>query len=280
MTEYLSGAQAIADARLRVRGLPPQQGVLLLEGRDDVRLFGPHSFGLETVIPCGSKPKLLDAYSRIRPGEERLFLFIADCDYDVPAGKLAPSRNLVLTTNVDVETDLLDLGLLDRLVLETVPSAVVSETHLASLSSEVLSRSVALAEAIGQLRQVSAVEGLGLSFDGLRYHRYRSRGEVTADRAKLAKVTREHAGEPVNIDPGGLETRAAAIPGGLRVCHGKDLIGAIAAVLHEDYGVPAEQLRFLPSLLRTAVDSGVLTRWALVRRIRRWETQTGRRVLR
>lgn len=102
MISYLSGAEVLADARLRLGALPADQGILIVEGYDDVRLFSPHSVGKESLLPCGNKDKLLDAYGRLEPGEEARIVFVADCDYDVPAERLRPASNLIITDYVDV----------------------------------------------------------------------------------------------------------------------------------------------------------------------------------
>jgi hypothetical protein len=274
---YLSGAEALADGRLRIASLPTDQGILFVEGRDDVRLFAPLTHGIETIIPCGAKWKLLDAHSRLRVGEGYKFVFVADCDYDVPAQRLRPQPNLILTATVDVESDLIALGLAKRLVLELVPSAVTSDEQLSLVTTQVVDRAMALAVAIGRLRQVSAVESLGLTFQGIRHSRHRATGTSTVD---VEKLTRRIHGGSEAIELRDLAAKADQAPSDCRVCHGKDFLVAIATVLHDDFGVPLAELKTLPRMLRAALSPVVLDVWDVTRRIRRWETASGRRILR
>jgi hypothetical protein len=276
---YLTGKEALADARLRSGELGSDHALVFVEGRDDVRLLAPYSLGLELFIPCGNKRKLLEAYAGIEDGEESRFLFIADCDYDVPAGALAPQQSLLLTNGVDVEADLFGLGVLEALVLELVPPAVSSPAALDVITQSVRERVLALAEAIGRFRQLSAVSGLGIAFGDLKYHKYRLPGTAQVDEDKLARVLLQSSGIQT-LDAHGLLEQAREIPCGITMCHGADILGSLAAVLHKDFNVPIAVLRQLPSLLRASTTAEQLERWEVVRRIRRWEQRHGRCLLR
>jgi hypothetical protein len=275
---YLSGADVLADARLRLSGLPADQGILVLEGRDDARLFVSRSVGSESLLACGKKATLLQAHGLLRPGEENRIVFVTDCDYDVAVGQLTPRDNLIVTRLVDVEADLIDMGTLEALIVELVPSAIVSSERRAEITRSVVQRGARVAEAVGRFRLISAREGLGLSFRHIKLHRYRATGGGEIDVIKLANalasssencgLTRDELAQAVLIEPDNIKLR-----------HGKDWLHAMAVVLHQDFGVPKARLMELESMLRLAVTDAGFADWEVVKRVRRWELSAGRRVL-
>jgi hypothetical protein len=279
MSGYVSGVAALTDGRLRLSGLPPDQGILLLEGRDDVRLLAPILLGLDAVIPCGNKPKLLQAFHALRSGEDRRFVFVADCDYDVPLGRLAPAENLILTSGVDVEADLISLGLTERIVTELVPEAINSDTGLRETTRIVEERAMAIADAVGRFRRLSAERGLGLSFATLRYRRHRTAGSNDVDLAKLARTLRQ-TNPMCGLDARELETLARALPVANNGAHGDDLLGGIEAVLRDDLRVTPPSVETLVRLLRASATTETFEQWDVYRRLRAWEARTGRRILR
>lgn len=279
MPSYLSGAQVLADARLRLSGLPHDQGVLLLEGRDDVRLFLGFCLGGESLLACGKKRTLLEAHQLLRAGEEAQMLFLADCDYDVPTGRLVPAENLIVTGLPDTEADLLALGVLERLILELVPGAVESDLQRREITASVMGHSQALAYALGRFRLLSAKQNLGLAFEGVKLSRYRARGSSSVELEKLARALAARS-EGCPMGERELLSAVTEMGGGEATCHGKDLLRAITTVLHQDHGVPVSRLEHAQSMLRLAVTTEAFGRWEVVRRIEAWELKVGRRVLR
>jgi hypothetical protein len=278
MTSYLSGAEVLADARLRLGTFPADQGILVVEGRDDVRLFSPHSVGLVSLLPCGNKVKLLDAYARLERGEEARIVFVVDCDYDVPTGRLTPASNLIVTDYVDVESDLIHLGLLKRLILELVPSAVGSDAQLEETSRVVFERARTLAEEIGRFRLLSTRDGLGLNFERLVYKRYRSKGGMLVDREKLGRALHK-TNHTCGLTPEALVSEACGVQGSSKLCNGKDMLLAIETVLHDDFGVKTSKIKQLDVLLRLAMTGEMMQQWRVVRRLSAWQQATGRIVL-
>jgi hypothetical protein len=278
MSGYLSGAEVLADARLRLSGLPPDQGLLILEGRDDVRLFLSRSVGSQSLLACGKKRTLLHAHELLRPGENARIVFVTDCDYDVAVGRLTPQQNLIVTQLVDVEADLIDLGTLQAVVVELVPRAITSADQLNEITAAVVTRAGAVAETIGRFRLVCAEQNLGLAFDHIKLRRYRRVGSSQVDVAKLAhSVVATNEDCPLTRDE--LMGEARRVPGGAKLRHGKDWLRATAVVLHQDFGVPIARLAELESMLRLALSDVGFAGWEVVKRVRRWEETTGRRVL-
>src|SRR6476660_7216731 len=97
--------------------MPSSAAVLIVEGSEDRRLLVP-TLPLGRIIPATGKEPLLGAYRLLSPAEHARIAFIVDCDFDVPAGKLRGSPNLIITTHPAAETDVLDLGGLTGVVNE------------------------------------------------------------------------------------------------------------------------------------------------------------------
>jgi len=276
---YESGAEIIADARMRLSGLPHDQGILILEGGDDLRLFLEHAISGQSLIACGNKRKLLEAHALLEIGEDRRIIFVTDCDYDVPAGRLRPSDNLIVTGLTDVEADLLALGVLRRMVIELVPVALESDAQASNITQTVMERASALAEPVGRFRLLSAQNDLKLCFKKLRLGRYRHAHTANADITGIAQTLASRSPECPLTSKELLEA-VAQVQENPQLCQGKDLLLGAISVLHQDYAVPTSRLKEAHSMLRLALTADAFETWSVVRRIDRWETQTARRVLR
>lgn len=275
---YLSGAEVLSEARLRRASLGPTDGVLIVEGRDDFRLINRVCRSSAHVLPAGEKEKVLDAAARLRPNEDREFVLLVDCDYDVPAGELQGKPHLIITKCPDAECDMVALGIFEQVVLQTVPAAAGSHSRLKEITEIVLDRSVALAGAVGQLRQLSRVENLGLDFDGLRFARTREKKTAIVNRERLTEMVLRRSGSQMSVE--GVHERAGGIAAGLMTCNGHDLVESLRAVLKEDFGVRGATATGLEQLLRVAAgDPQFLESWSVIERIRTWETETGKAVL-
>src|SRR5205823_5004301 len=104
MPRYTSGVEVLADGRIRLDAMSDDASILVVEGRDDFLTFAPRCGTVTSIITAGKKYHVLDAHDHLRPDERDRFVFVVDCDYDVPAGRLAPGPNLILTRNSDRET--------------------------------------------------------------------------------------------------------------------------------------------------------------------------------
>jgi hypothetical protein len=276
MPAYLTGVEVVGDARLRLNALPLSVGVLIVEGRDDRRIMQPRCIRPDIVVVAGGKPRLLESFDRLRPQEHSRIVFVFDCDFDAPIADALPRQaNVAITSHPSAETDLVALGAIERVVSELLPSTA----DLAADTAEIVNRAVAVAEPFGRLRRASRVHGLGLDFDGLEIKRVRrrSQGSVTMDRACDVMLSRSTPSRSISPD----ELRALAVVGGggLAACAGHDLVAALRAVLHQDFGVVERDLLQLEGMLRLAFSEEMFGRWGVVDRIRRWESETGCRVL-
>jgi len=163
----------------------------MLEGRDDLLVFSPRCVSLDSIIVCGNKPKLLEAYELTESSERDRIVFIADCDYDVPSGRLSPGEGLILTKHTDIETDLVELGIVRSIALRAVPSSRGSDDAVASTERHILEEAIKLAETPGQLRHLSAVRGLGLKVGGLQLRRYRDKASRSVSRDRIIEAVRQ-----------------------------------------------------------------------------------------
>jgi hypothetical protein len=230
------------------------------------------------VLPAGEKAKVLDAAARLRPDENREFVLLVDCDYDVPAGALRGQPHLIITRCPDAECDMIALGILEQVVLQVVPAAASGHLRLKEITGSVLDRSVALAGAVGQLRQLSRLEDLDLKFDGLRFAKAREKNTAIVDTERLTDMVLRRSGSRMTAED--VSGRAGRIAVGLMTCNGHDLVESVRAVLKEDFGVKRATATGLEQLLRVAAgDPQFLESWSVIERIRDWEAETGRAVL-
>lgn len=278
MSEYSSGAEVLSEARLRRDGLGDDSGVLIVEGRDDLRLLKEICRSPAHVLPAGKKQRVLEAAERLRPREDRKFILLVDCDYDVPAGKLRGSSNLVITKYSDAESDMVALGVLEKVVFHAVPAAAGSEEQLKAITAIVHERAIELASAVGRIRRVSKLDQLGLDFKGLRFQRVRKKGTADIDDEKLASMVVQRSESEISGPE--LAARARDMPSGVMPSNGHDLVESVRVVLHEDFGIKQVELANIDQLIRAcASEPQFITRWSVVERIRAWEAKSGRGVL-
>jgi len=220
----------------------------------------------------------LEAYDALEGDDDERMIFVTDCDYEVAAGTLHGSRNLVITEHADVESDLLLMGALKSAIAELIPDALDTDEALREATVHVLQRSIAVAEPIGRVRKVGRLTGVVFDFDDLRFQRLRSTGSRMPDMERAAEVIvqRTHGCGMSRED---LMAAMDEVGGGPEVCNGHDLVAAVKTVLHQDYNVPMAATEALPRLIRMALDERMFEQWSVVRRIRRWERETGRNVL-
>jgi hypothetical protein len=249
---------------------------VIVEGDDDRRILAGCCVAREQVIPVGGKALVLEAQKH-SSGHDHC-VFVVDCDYDVPAMKLKPAPNLIITKNTDAEVDLLELGAFRRVLDQLLPQETASEAQAARTCERVLSRVVAIGEVVGAARFVASTENIPLRFKGFQFATYRKAGSSSVARRQLfdALVRRSKA---AHITVAQLEAKALSAPTGMVACHGKDLVESFADVLVRDFGVKAQMLVALPHMLRLAAEGDVTQAWSVIGRLREWEIRTEMRLL-
>jgi hypothetical protein len=278
MPAYPSAESLIADARLRLDRFGKDHGVLVVEGPDDKRLFAPLAKNRQQVIAAGGKGRLLAAQSLAVEHEHNRVLFLADCDYDVALGHLAPAKNLVITTYADVEADLLALGAVRHLVENLVPATLDSDEYLEEVVEAVFTRSTALADVLGRLRRVARSEGFKVDTKSVKHHKYRRQRSDEVDEPKLIRALRQGSPDcPLPSDE--LESLVGKISRGYENCNGHDLVAAIGHVLRDDFGVRNQTVESLEKLVRYRVPADLIASWKVIQRIRGWEVGENCRIL-
>src|SRR5580658_6101375 len=117
MSFYPDAQALLSDVRLRLEALGEKSSALIVEGNDDQRLFHSWVAATAQVVPTGGKTLLRSALLSIREDDRGRVLFLTDCDYDVAAGTLRGGPDIVITSTCDVESDLIELGILERLAI-------------------------------------------------------------------------------------------------------------------------------------------------------------------
>ncbi len=222
---------------------------------------------------------LLEAYRAYERTQGVRYVFITDCDYDVPAGELRPQSALIVTRNPSLETDLVDIGLLAQIVEEFIPRGKWRGGSAVATLQYVTQESVALAEGLGRLRCVAREERLRLRFSPLRERLRKYRRDGRADIDKMVEVLGQQA-RPGSVDALQIKDAAEQLDGGLGVCDGHDLLAAVGVILHDDFGVETKATAGIPSVLRAAVDEQAFEKTEIGRRLRKWQTMSGLQVLR
>jgi hypothetical protein len=277
MPFYPSPQSLLADARLRLDGLPASRAVLVVEGPDDQRLFSPRVLSSPQIVVSGGRGLLLAAYSEASSKDLASIVFITDCDYEVARGSLRPGPSLIITKNVDAESDLLELGLFDRLGIELVPRALSSDAAAREVGAALRQRSVAFAEVLSQVRRVALEHGVELDVDDIKYRRTRVAGTKDVNGETLVKKLGQRSSH-CGLTPARFLGEVRSMPTSYMFCNGHDLINALHFVLREDFDVSVERVE-LARLLRIAA-SEVFPSWTVVRRLIRWQVASGRAVLR
>lgn len=241
-------------------------------------LPGAHKAGEQVVVTNG-KRLLTGAHQSMRPQDRGRIVFIRDCDDDVRRGELKPAPDLIVTKHADVEADLIALGALEKVVAELVDGAVASHETLKRITEELVERALGVGIPLGRVRRAAHEAGVALEFEShdLNFDRLREAGvaKVELERAadEIARLGRLTSRQQERI-----QAKIDAIPGDALICNGKDLIAAAGAILKSDFRVRSPAVRSMTQLVRIGVTDRRDT-WDVVRRIRLWESQHGRRVL-
>jgi len=266
-----SSESLVADARLRLDALPRGVGLLVVEGSEDRRIFS-HILPLELIVAAGHKPLLLDAHALLDASEHSKVAFVVDCDYDVPAGRLHGSSNLIITEYPGVETDMVSLGAFLPVTRELLPAFGSSDRALSQVARRIMSKAISLAEQVGRIRHAAATLGEPLRFDRLQMERFWKRHRQPDPEEMVRLLVDQSEGLRATRDE--ILQAAREAPTGLIVCAGHDLVRALQAVLHQDYAVSIQRTRMLPEMLRLA-SADLISQWKVIERLRRWQEASG-----
>jgi hypothetical protein len=270
----------LQDARLQVEALGEGHGVMIVEGDADRRFFAPRWVSVSNVVVASNKTLVMDAHGGMLEQDRGRILCLVDCDDDVARGTLRGAPDLIITTNADMEADLVAQGAIRAVVAQVVQGALSSEERLDEIAHEVIDRSGACTIPLGRLRRAARVAGIALEFRPWEfdYEGVRARGATEIDEAAVRVELQRRAGLTAS-QMARIERNLAAMRTDYSICNGKDVIAACASVLRTDYGVPRRRLDNLDDMVRLGIGQAEFEAWDVARRVRRWEDAHGTRVL-
>lgn len=282
MADYVDADALLADVRLRLDGLGDEAAVLVVEGADDKRIFYRRMAPVADVVPSSCGKRLVRAgLAAMLPNDEGRILFLTDCDYDVLNGTLHGGPNVVITKACDVEADLIDLGVLEKVVLEVAPDAVTAKVAASRISADVSICAKAIARIIGRIRVVAQPIGVDLDFENWDLAKFwdaRAGGPSIQKMHQTVLARLKRAG--VIISPADWIALVDEIPDDDIICNGKDLVSAAQMILHTRYKMSHKVSKdTIAMMMRLALDDVLFENWSVVSRIRRWEKQHGRAML-
>ncbi|MCL6286740.1 MULTISPECIES: toprim domain-containing protein [Streptomyces] len=265
------------DAELRADGLGTDRGILVVEGPDDKRVFARHVFDASQILPAGGRKILLSAHEKATQAQRAKIIFVTDCDYEVRRGNLRGAPDLVITTFTDMESDLIDLGLVELAVLDLVPGALDSSAACKRISEALLSKARKMALPLGRIRMAAQPLGIPIHLDDVKMPRYWDNKDQSINSQKLTDAMHSKVSEVVGFQEWReLVEKSPADPG---MCHGKDLARNLASLLKSDHRVDGITADRLVQMMRAHLDNEHLSRWDVVSRIRGWQKLHHRFVL-
>jgi hypothetical protein len=281
MSHYPSAAAFLSDVRLRLDALGRRKlGVLIVEGPNDRRLFFRHVVAPSQIMPTSGRTLLLAAYADTTEHDRERMIFVTDCDYEVRRGVLAPSPSLVISEGTDVESDLVQLGLLEGVVGELVPEALVSDDRVAEIADSALRDAVKFAHPLGRIRMAAQPLGVPLNLEKIRHRQYwpNRRGDAV-DVKKMIRTTHQVISKELDITLSDWQELVHSTPDDNGMCHGKDLIRAFRFSLGQRHNIGNDvEDETISRLLRAGLWPSRLEVWSVAKRIRQWEAATGRQI--
>lgn len=277
MPEYLSAQALLEDARLRLDALGSTEAAMVVEGWDDKRIFQRYARRPQQIVVAGGKRLLLAARDAADDDDAKRILFIADCDFDVPLGRLSPGNGLIVTTHADAESDLISLGVLEHVVVEFV-AAAVHEDRAETLSEIVQRRAVAISSCLGQIRLAALGLGEALELERLDLRKFRLENTDQVDFGKLIRAAYGTMGSTSIPLPVFADRVYESVPS-YSACNGHDLLRAIADVLRRDFKARDVTADRVATCIRLSFGPELFRQWAVAERVRLWEDRVGRWVL-
>jgi hypothetical protein len=280
VSDYVSAQAFLSDARLRLDALGAEATILVVEGNDDKRLFYARVSANSDVLPASGKRLLRAALESIRDADKGHLIFFTDCDYDVPAGTLHGGPDIVITDSCDVESDLIKLGILNRVAVEVVPQAIASKESAENAGTNVRAHAESLALPMGRIRMAAQPLGLDLEFDEVDFSKYWDKGAKAVLVDKMYSVFWDHINKLSDITYDEWSARLGECPDNPIVCNGKDLTKGAQLFFRYLYKMDNKiTTDMLLMMIRLAVDDSIFESWSVVKRIRSWEAAYGRILL-
>ena len=286
---------------MRVRAMPSGSALLVVEGSTDRSVLLPFASESTIIVVSRGKDRLVPAYQQLAPGLRHSVLFVLDCDGNTP-GHLKGKEDLVLSTNRDLESDLIfELDVLQRVVLEILADRVESLASARAVTDQLVAAAADYATSLGIVQDSARCLKLPVRVvDALTGRKRRLRpsdlvginkalsGDTLVDCYEVAKdaaaVLGWSASQYRRVE-GAIQrteqnecTRHRSVGcltcRRMRHCNGHSLVDALARALFvvEGHRMPAEEL---DRLLRVASTGAVVDNWAVLARVKRWQQARG-----
>jgi hypothetical protein len=296
----------VQSLRQRRRALPPESVLLVVEGASDKRLLFPFIVSTAVVIPSRGRDNLIYAFDHLERALRGGVVFLLDCD-DAVQERLKGHADLIITANRDIESDMLfELNALSRVAYEYLADRVSQPREVIEMSDDLRDSAAAMAAMLGVVRKAASTFDLPVRVSDARSGKRRS-----IRLTDLVSVTRTHDSiEPMqilsemasdvadvigwssdNLDKVRLKAEKiylaacgrhgfsnCASCNRMSLCNGHDVVDALAVILKMKHEVVVRP-QVLARSLRVAADMTRMPEWSVAKRIRRWEKNTGVRLL-
>ncbi len=255
--------------------------ILLVEGDTDRRFFLDFVDKHCMILPAGGKKNAMFAFESVAADGVTGLLCVVDPDHDRLLGVSVEGPGVLAWAGNDLEVELVRSPALDRVLREAA-----SPKKLQQLEGTVIGLILRMASPIGALRYLSAVRGLGLKFESIKYERVLDPRTCGVNVERLVQQVTSGLRDPT-VHTGDLVAAIEQLlesdrdPWGF-VC-GHDLTEALSTALrrrvgtHNSGDLPAARIE---SELRMAFIDRDLVSTGMAHKIRQWESNNpGYRVL-
>ena len=288
MTTVKEGIDGLTLAnQIRLERATHKGSFLLVEGDSDCNVFRRFCDSSAcSIVVCLGTGNLHSAINELDSSCFQGALGFADRDFAHFLGYIECKGTVVYTDENDIEVMVLCSGSLERVLEEIGNDSIISKTEEVQKKSvrEIIFQS---ASVIGCLRLVSQVESLSLQFDGMSY-KFRANNSCVLDKEKTIRHVLGRSGpidglsENAVIDMIGV-WRSKAISA-KELCRGHDCVRVLGRALKKQFGNKSDfnndaGARVLESILRLAYDFVDFRGTKAYGDIRRWEKDSGFRVL-
>lgn len=218
---------------IRLRRQQHSGAFLVVEGKSD-RLFFEKFVSWEhcVVIPAGGRVSVAEVVNiLVARGFEGV---VGVVDGDAARVGIIRNENLLLLDDPDLEVMLVRSSALDSVLVE-----FGSSRKLGRLSEGVRDLLIGAARPIGCFRTHSLTEGLGLTFDGIRYGRFVDVQSLELDRHALAHEIKRRSQQGNSDCAPILEAIASAettMVGTWSICCGDDIVSILSLGLRKLFG--------------------------------------------
>jgi Protein of unknown function (DUF4435) len=263
---------------IRLRRTTFAGAFLLVEGSTDKKFYERFVDlpSCETISYSGRKPSsklwVIDVLGTLEKSNFLGVIAIVDADFDHLESVSWHSPNLFRTDTHDLETMLLNSPALDKVVTE-----FGSAEKVAGLGKDI--RTVLLEDGmpIGYLRWVSQVDGLNLTFNGIKFSKFINEKTLELDRDQLIAEVKNKSQKP-DLQSSDLQRRLMSQQSSThdpwQVCCGHDLVEILSLGLRKAIGSnnPSDvEPNGLERSLRLAYEATYFCKTQLYLSIRSWE---------